>query len=56
MKCFVLISDGHFESTVFLAALGMKQPPKDWMADYIARNKKTEGLSSGEMLKTPYGY
>jgi OFA family oxalate/formate antiporter-like MFS transporter len=42
-----------FGAVAFLAALGMKQPPKDWMADYIARNKKTEGLSSGEMLKTP---
>src|SRR6202163_1635577 len=42
-----------FGAVAFLAALGMKQPPKDWMADYIARNKKTEGLGSGEMLKTP---
>jgi MFS transporter, OFA family, oxalate/formate antiporter len=42
-----------FGAVAFLAALGMKQPPKDWMADYIARNKKTEGQSSGVMLKTP---
>jgi MFS transporter, OFA family, oxalate/formate antiporter len=41
-----------FGAVAFLAALGMKQPPKDWMADYIAHNKKTEGLSSAEMLKT----
>jgi oxalate/formate antiporter len=42
-----------FGAVAFLAALGMKQPPKDWMADYIAHNRKTEGQSSGEMLKTP---
>ena len=42
-----------FGAVAFLAALGMRQPPKDWMADYIAHNKKTEGLSSGGMLKTP---
>src|SRR3984893_6330784 len=42
-----------FGAVAFLAALGLKRPPKDWMADYIARNKKTEGLSSGQMLKTP---
>ena len=42
-----------FGAVAFLAALGMKQPPKEWMADYIAQNKKTEGRSSGEMLKTP---
>jgi oxalate/formate antiporter len=42
-----------FGAVAFLAALGMKQPPKDWMAGYIAHNKKTEGRSSGEMLKTP---
>ena len=42
-----------FGAIAFLAALGMKRPPDDWMADYIARTKKTEGLSSGEMLKTP---
>lgn len=42
-----------FGAVAFLAALGMKQPPKDWMAGYIAHNKKTEGLGSGEMLKTP---
>jgi len=42
-----------FGAVAFLAALGMKQPPKDWMADYITHNKKTEGRSSGEMLKTP---
>jgi MFS transporter, OFA family, oxalate/formate antiporter len=42
-----------FGAVAFLAALSMKRPPKDWMADYIARNKKTEGLSSGKMLKTP---
>jgi MFS transporter, OFA family, oxalate/formate antiporter len=42
-----------FGAVAFLAALGMKQPPKDWMADYIALNKKTEGRNSGEMLKTP---
>jgi oxalate/formate antiporter len=42
-----------FGAVAFLAALGMKQPPKDWMADYIARNKKTEGQSTGEMLRTP---
>jgi OFA family oxalate/formate antiporter-like MFS transporter len=42
-----------FGSIAFLAALGMKRPPDDWMADYIARTKKTEGLSSGQMLKTP---
>jgi MFS family permease len=42
-----------FGAVALLAALCMKRPPKDWMADYIARNKKTEGLSSGNMLKTP---
>jgi OFA family oxalate/formate antiporter-like MFS transporter len=42
-----------FGAVALLAALGLKRPPKDWMADYIARNKKTEGLSSGKMLKTP---
>lgn len=42
-----------FGAIAFLAAMGMKQPPKDWMADYIARNKKTEGVASGKMLKTP---
>jgi MFS transporter, OFA family, oxalate/formate antiporter len=42
-----------FGAVAFLAALGMKQPPKDWMAGYIARNKKTEGRNPGEMLKTP---
>jgi OFA family oxalate/formate antiporter-like MFS transporter len=42
-----------FGAVAFLAALSMKRPPKEWMADYIARNKKTEGLSSGKMLKTP---
>jgi MFS transporter, OFA family, oxalate/formate antiporter len=42
-----------FGAVAFLAALGMKQPPKDWMASYIARNKQAEGQSSGEMLKTP---
>jgi MFS transporter, OFA family, oxalate/formate antiporter len=42
-----------FGAVAFLAALGMKRPPDDWMADYIARTKKTEGLSSGQMLKTP---
>jgi oxalate/formate antiporter len=42
-----------FGAVAFLAALGMKQPPKEWMADYIAQNKKTEGRSSAEMLKTP---
>jgi OFA family oxalate/formate antiporter-like MFS transporter len=42
-----------FGAIAFLAALGMKRPPDDWMADYIARTKKTEGLSSGQMLKSP---
>ena len=42
-----------FGAIAFLAAVSMKRPPKDWMAEYIARNKKTEGLNSGEMLKTP---
>src|ERR1700730_6521571 len=42
-----------FGAVALLAALSMKRPPKDWMADYIVRNKKTEGLSSGKMLKTP---
>jgi len=42
-----------FGAIAFLAALGMKRPPDDWMADYIARTKKTEGLSSAQMLKTP---
>ena len=42
-----------FGAIAFLAALGMKRPPDDWMADYIARTKKTEGLSSRQMLKTP---
>jgi OFA family oxalate/formate antiporter-like MFS transporter len=42
-----------FGAIAFLAALGMKQPPKDWMADYIVRNKKTDGVSPGKMLKTP---
>src|SRR3984957_4972619 len=42
-----------FGAVAFIAALGMKQPPKDWMAGYIAQNKKTEGRNPGEMLKTP---
>src|SRR5882757_5303957 len=42
-----------FGAIACLAALGMKSPPKGWMADYIARNRKTEGLGSGQMLKTP---
>ncbi|MDB5774849.1 MAG: oxlT2 [Herbaspirillum sp.] len=42
-----------FGAIAFLAALGMKRPPQNWMADYVARNKKTNGLSSGKMLKTP---
>jgi OFA family oxalate/formate antiporter-like MFS transporter len=42
-----------FGVVAFLAALGMKKPPKDWMADYIAANKKTIGVSSSKMLKTP---
>ena len=42
-----------FGAIAFLAALGMKRPPDRWMADYIARTKKTEGLSSARMLKTP---
>src|SRR6202051_5203585 len=42
-----------FGAIALLAALGMKRPPKNWMADYIARNKKTEGLRSGQMLITP---
>jgi oxalate/formate antiporter len=42
-----------FGAVAFIAALGMKQPPKDWMADYIARNRKTQGQNSGEMLNTP---
>lgn len=42
-----------FGAIAFLAALGMKRPPDDWMGDYIARTKKTEGLGSGQMLKTP---
>jgi oxalate/formate antiporter len=42
-----------FGAIAFFAALAMKRPPKGWMADYIARNKKTEGASSGQMLKTP---
>jgi MFS transporter, OFA family, oxalate/formate antiporter len=42
-----------FGAIAFLAALGMKRPPDDWMAGYIGRTKKTEGLSSGQMLKTP---
>jgi MFS transporter, OFA family, oxalate/formate antiporter len=42
-----------FGAIAFFAALGMERPPKGWMADYIARNKKTEGLRSGQMLKTP---
>jgi len=42
-----------FGAIAFLAALGMKRPPDGWMADYITRTKKTEGLGSGPMLKTP---
>ena len=42
-----------FGAIAFLAALGMKRPPDDWMADYIARTKRTEGLGAGQMLKTP---
>jgi OFA family oxalate/formate antiporter-like MFS transporter len=42
-----------FGAIACLAALGMKSPPKGWMADYIVRNRKTEGLGSGQMLKTP---
>jgi oxalate/formate antiporter len=42
-----------FGAIAFVAALGMKRPPRDWMADYIALNKKTTGVSSSTMLKTP---
>ncbi|RXZ32331.1 oxalate/formate MFS antiporter [Oxalobacteraceae bacterium CAVE-383] len=42
-----------FGAIAFLAAMGMKQPPKNWMADYIASNKKTDGVGPGKMLKTP---
>lgn len=42
-----------FGAIAFIAALFMKKPPKDWMADYILANKKTTGVSSSKMLKTP---
>jgi MFS transporter, OFA family, oxalate/formate antiporter len=42
-----------FGAIACIAALGMKSPPQGWMADYIANNKKTEGLACGQMLKTP---
>ncbi|HEV7856972.1 MAG TPA: oxalate/formate MFS antiporter [Herminiimonas sp.] len=42
-----------FGAIAFIAALGMKRPPKDWMAGYIAKNKKTIGVNSAKMLKTP---
>jgi MFS transporter, OFA family, oxalate/formate antiporter len=42
-----------FGAIAFAAALGMRSPPKGWMADYIAKHRKTEGLNSGQMLKTP---
>jgi MFS transporter, OFA family, oxalate/formate antiporter len=37
----------------FIAALGMRGPPKGWMADTIARNRKTEGVNPGQMLTNP---
>jgi len=40
-------------AVALVAALGMKRPPKDWMADYIAMNRKAEGVGPGAMLKTP---
>jgi MFS transporter, OFA family, oxalate/formate antiporter len=42
-----------FGAIAFVAALGMRSPPKGWMADYIAKHRKTEGVNSGQMLKTP---
>ncbi len=42
-----------FGAIACVAALGLKRPPVGWMADTISRNKKTEGLASGAMLKTP---
>ena len=42
-----------FGAIAFVAALGMKRPPKEWMADYIALNRKSSGVSSSAMLKTP---
>ena len=42
-----------FGAIAFIAALGMKSPPKAWMADYIARNRKTEGVNPGQMLTSP---
>jgi OFA family oxalate/formate antiporter-like MFS transporter len=42
-----------FGAIACIAALGLKRPPPDWMAETISRNKKTEGLASGAMLKTP---
>jgi len=42
-----------FGAIAFIAALGMKSPPKGWMADTIARNCKTEGVNPGQMLTSP---
>jgi OFA family oxalate/formate antiporter-like MFS transporter len=42
-----------FGAIAFIAALGMKSPPKGWMADTIARNRKTEGVNPGQMLTSP---
>jgi MFS transporter, OFA family, oxalate/formate antiporter len=42
-----------FGAIAFIAALGMKSPPKGWMAEYIARNRKTEGVNPGQMLTSP---
>jgi OFA family oxalate/formate antiporter-like MFS transporter len=42
-----------FGAIAFIAALGMRSPPKAWMADYIARNRKTEGVNPGKMLTSP---
>jgi MFS transporter, OFA family, oxalate/formate antiporter len=42
-----------FGAIAFIAALGMKSPPNGWMAEYIARNRKTEGVNPGQMLTSP---
>ncbi len=49
LKDFGLI----FGAVACLAALGMKSPPEGWMADHIARHRKSDGLNSAAMLKTP---
>lgn len=42
-----------FGVVAFIAAVCIKAPPKDWMAAYIAAQKRTSGLPPKTMLKTP---